>query len=381
MSAQLKKEFLELRKKYLNGTASPAEIQLLEQYYELFSEEANSTDQLTHQEIADLEEYLKEGIQNRIIAKQKPAISFYKRTFIRAAAVLVFVSAGIFYLLYNSHTPAQIADNTLKNHDIAPGGNKAILTLSNGSIVTLNNRKNGYLVTQAGAMVVKTDSMLSYKATRPNLSQVSYNTITTPKGGQYQLMLADGTKVWLNAASSLKFPTEFNGKDRTVELTGEAYFEVTKNKAKPFNVKTFNQTVQVLGTHFNVNSYSDEAAVKTTLLEGSVKIYSANGAVLISPGQQAVLSGNKLLVENDLDIDEIIAWKNGMFQFDEADIQTIMRQIARWYAIDVAFKGPIPSYTYHGKISRNSNVSHVLKILELSGINFKIEGGRIIVGS
>ncbi len=377
MSAQLKKEFLELRKKYLNGTASPDEIQLLEHYYELFSEEEDIIDQFTDDEVAHMEKYLKEGITNSIIAKGRPHIPFYQ-TLIRAAAILLFVSATII-LLYSRYTRKQIENKTAVTYDVAPGGNKAILTLSNGSKVMLNDSKNGLLATQAGALILKKDSLLSYKSIAGKTDAVTYNTINTPNGGQYQLVLADGTRVWLNAASSLKFPTEFNGNNRTVELTGEAYFEVAKDKHKPFNVKTANQTVQVLGTHFNVNSYSDEAVVKTTLLEGSVKVYSATASVLINPGQQALLSNNQLLVNKDPDVNEVIAWKNGMFQFNEADIQTIMRQIARWYDIDVEFKGKIPDYTYHGKISRNSNVSQVLKILELSGIDFTIEGRKIIV--
>lgn len=382
MPAQLTKEFLELRKKYLNNTATPAEIQLLEEYYALFADEADATEQMTTSEIASMEEYLKKGIAQRIVANEKTVTPFYKRTLVRAAAILVFISTGIF-LLYNKRNTQQIVNNKPDTHDVAPGGNKAILTLSNGAKVVLNSVKNGNLGTQAGAMVVKKDSLLSYKATKVNVNQVSYNTITTPNGGQYQLVLADGTKVWLNAASSLRFPTQFIGKDRTVELTGEAYFEVAKNKAKPFNVKTSTQTTQVLGTHFDINSYSNETSVKTTLLEGSVKVLSATGNVIISPGQQAVLSNNNnsLTVNNGVDINEVIAWKNGMFQFDDADIQTIMRQVARWYDIDAEFKGQIPNYTYHGKISRNSNASQVLRILGLSGINFTIEGRKIIVGS
>lgn len=382
MPAQLTKEFLELRKKYLNNTATPAEIQLLEEYYALFADEADATEQMTTSEVASMEEYLKKGIAQRIVANEKTVTPFYKRTLVRAAAILVFISTGIF-LLYNKRNTQQIVNNKPDTHDVAPGGNKAILTLSNGAKVVLNSVKNGNLGTQAGAMVVKKDSLLSYKATKVNVNQVSYNTITTPNGGQYQLVLADGTKVWLNAASSLRFPTQFIGKDRTVELTGEAYFEVAKNKAKPFNVKTSTQTTQVLGTHFDINSYSNETSVKTTLLEGSVKVLSATRNVIISPGQQAVLSNNNnsLTVNNGVDINEVIAWKNGMFQFDDADIQTIMRQVARWYDIDAEFKGQIPNYTYHGKISRNSNASQVLRILGLSGINFTIEGRKIIVGS
>jgi len=251
MPSQPKKEFLKLKKKLLNGMASPAEIELLEQYYELFANEEEATGQLTEPQIASLEESLKEGIANRIAANTRPSIPFFRRTLVRAAAILVFASIGS-YLLYNhySRRPQPIVNNKVYKNDIAPGGNKAILTLADGSKLVLNNSKNGALATQAGIQIVKQDSMLSYKATAEINSQVSYNTITTPNGGQYQLVLADGTKVWLNAASSLRYPTSFTGKDRTVELTGEAYFEVAKNKNQPFNVKSATQTVQVLGTHF-----------------------------------------------------------------------------------------------------------------------------------
>jgi transmembrane sensor len=383
MSSQLTKEFLELKKKYLKGTASPAEVQLLEQYYNLFADEAEAIDQMTEVEIERLEEYLKDKVSNRIVEKEKQVIPFYKGSLFRAAAILVFVLAGV-YFFYNRHASQsqQIVNNKRYKRDVAPGGNKAILTLANGSNLVLNDVKNGNLPTQGGSRIVKQDSELSYKTTAANTSQVSYNTITTPNGGQFQLVLADGTKVWLNAASSLRFPTTFNGKDRTVELSGEAYFEVAKNKDKPFNVKTAKQTVQVLGTHFNINSYNDETSVKTTLLEGSVNVYAAEGSVLIKPGEQAILlNDGSIKIKSDIDTEEIVAWKNGIFQFNEADIKTIMRQIARWYNVDVEFKGKLPADLYRGKISRNVNISEVFKILELSGINFTIEGRKIIVRS
>ena len=379
MSSQLTKEFLKLKKKFLNGTASPAEIQLLEQYYDLFADEADTVNQLTELEIEVLESRLKEGVANRIREKENKTVPFYRGTLMRAAAALIFISVGVYFLYSHYAGRQQMETNNRLKNDVAPGGNKATLTLANGATLILNDIKNGNLATQAGARVVKQDSELSYKATAAQSSIVSYNTITTPNGGQFQLVLADGTKVWLNAASSLKFPTAFAGKDRVVELTGEAYFEVAKNRDKPFNVKTASQTVQVLGTHFNINAYSNESTVNTTLLEGSVKVHSANGDVQIKPGQQSVLTNSGFAIKDDQDLDEVIAWKNGMFQFNEADIQTIMRQVARWYDIDVEFKGTMPAYTYHGKISRNSNASQVLKILEISGINFTIEGRKIIV--
>jgi len=391
MSAQLTKQFLELKKKYLNGTATPAEIQLLEQYYDLFAGEPDVIDQLTESEIALLENNIKEGITNKINNREKPITPLYVRNLMRAAAVLVFISAGIYFIRSYTKNVQQVAGNKVYKNDIAPGGNKATLTLASGAKIVLEDARNGALSKQGNTVITKSGSQLAYNtainavkgtANAATTTTVDYNTITTPKGGQYNLVLADGTKVKLNAASSLKYPTAFAGKERNVELTGEAYFEVVKNKAMPFKVKTANQTVEVLGTHFNINAYADEAAIKTTLFEGSVKVSSGTNMMVIKPGQQAVAdSENSLQLADNVDTDEVLAWKNEMFQFNEADIKTIMRQIARWYDVDIEFKGKLPPDLYRGKISRNVNVSEVLKILQLSGVNFTIEGRKIIVTS
>jgi len=378
MPVPLKKDFQELIEKYLNATASDEEIRTIENYYAHFAADPEITKRLTDHDINVLKNRLRSGINARIKQLETPVVPFYrKRYFQVAAAVLFFLLSSLVFI--NRRQPQFVAHQTHKQ-DLSPGGNKATLTLSDGSTLVLNNLKDGDLSRQAGAQITKRDSLLSYKATTKNISQTAYNIITIPKGGQYQLVLADGTKVWLNAASSLKFPIAFTGNERTVELTGEAYFEVAKDATKPFNVKTATQTIRVLGTHFNVNAYADEETVKTTLLEGSVKVSSSTNQLVIKPGQQSVMNNSGAYeVINDADIDEITAWKNGMFQFNDASIQTIMRQISRWYNVDVEFKGPIPASTYHGKISRNSNASQVLKILELSGINFTIEGRKIIV--
>jgi ferric-dicitrate binding protein FerR (iron transport regulator) len=209
------------------------------------------------------------------------------------------------------------------------------------------------------------------------------NTLTTPRGGQYEVMLPDGTKVWLNSASSLTYPVTFAGKERRVELTGEAYFEVAKNTSSPFFVKTSGQTVKVLGTHFNINSYEDEKCVKTTLLEGSVVITSDGNkqAVNLKPGQQSVNKAASFDVINEADIDEAVAWKNGKFLFRNTDLQTVMRQLSRWYDVDVEYQGTIAERHYRGRISRNVPVSQVFEILKTSGINFIINGRTIIVKS
>jgi ferric-dicitrate binding protein FerR (iron transport regulator) len=209
---------------------------------------------------------------------------------------------------------------------------------------------------------------------------VAYNTITTPKGGQYQLVLADGSRIWLNAATSLRFPVAFPGKERRVELAGEGYFEVAHHADQPFDVVIAGMEVQVLGTHFNINSYADEESVKTTLLEGSVLVKAKNikKEAVIMPGQQSILSANELTVDKNADVDEAVAWKNGLFQFSGADISTIMRQIGRWYNVEASFAGDARSIQISGKVSRNLNLSQIIEVLEQSGIEVKRNGDRLV---
>jgi len=380
MPPHLKKDFLNLVEKYLNGTASAEEIKTIEDYYSHFSNDPEITDSLNKDEINALKTTLRQKIDNRIDRAEKQAVPIYRKEYFQwAASILLFLALSLF--IANKLRHKQVFPQA-QNHDVAPGGNKATLTLADGSKIDLNSSKNGVLTAQPGTHIVKQSGQLAYQAAAGDqrVAQVSYNILTTPKGGQYQLTLVDGTKVWLNAASSLKFPTVFSGTERIVELTGEAFFEVAHNSKQPFIVKTARQVVQDIGTQFDINSYADEDIVSTTLVEGSVKIYDAKGQTMIKPGQQYVLKADESSeVKNDVDVEEITAWKSGMFQFNNANIKTIMRQIGRWYDVDVEYRGQIPSSTYHGRISRNSNASAVLKILELSGINFSIEGRKIIV--
>jgi transmembrane sensor len=276
--------------------------------------------------------------------------------------------------------------------DIMPGRNKAILTLSNGSKIILDDVHKGTIARQQKISIDKTsDGEIAYLTpgqTKPSDLHVSnheifFNTITTPRGGQYAVVLPDGSKVWLNAASSLKYPTTFTGNQRNVELTGEAYFEIAKDASKPFLVKTADQTVEVLGTHFNINSYTDEAVTKTTLLEGSVKlINTANSAgTVLKPGQQAINNSREINVIHQADVAEAMAWKNGKFLFRNTDLKTIMRQLSRWYDVDVEYQGTITGRHYEGSISRDVPVSQIFQILKTSGINFTINRRTIIVKS
>ncbi|WP_428331525.1 FecR family protein [Mucilaginibacter sp.] len=304
-----------------------------------------------------------------------------------AAAIILPLAIGIMLFAHQGNDKKKYAKQLAhQQNDLKPGGNKAVLTLANGSKINLDNARDGEIAREPDAIVDKTgDGELVYNtkkqpAEAPEIAE-AINIISTPRGGQYKLVLADGTKVWLNAASSLKYPTAFAGNERNVELTGEAYFEVAKNAAKPFFVKTANQTVEVLGTHFNINSYTDEKATKTTLLEGSVKVTGNFNKVTVKlvPGQQAVNASGSISITNDADIDEAVAWKNGKFLFKNAGLQAIMRQISRWYDVDVAYQGNIAERHYEGRISRDVPVSQIFMILKTSGLNFTINGGKIIV--
>jgi transmembrane sensor len=380
MPPHLKKDFLTLVEKYLNGNASAEEIKTIEDYYSHFSNDPDVTGSLNEDEISALKATLRQKIDNRIDRAQKRGMPIYRQQYFqRAASILLFLGVSLFIA---NEIRQKRALPQVKTHDLAPGGNKATLTLADGSKIDLKNLRSGIFATQPGSHILKESGQLAYKSSNNDQGStlVSYNILTTPKGGQYQLTLVDGTKVWLNAASSLKFPTVFSGSERVVELTGEAYFEVAKNARQPIKVKAGRQVIQDIGTQFDINSYADEDAASTTLVEGSVKIFDAKGQTLIKPGQQYLLKNDESSeIKTDVDIDEITAWKSGMFQFNNADIKTIMRQISRWYDVDVEYRGQIPSSTYHGRISRNSNASAVLKILEFSGINFTIERGKIIV--
>lgn len=300
-----------------------------------------------------------------------------------AAAIIICMLSVSLYFLFKPQPARQISKTeNIKSpaNDVAPGGNKAILTLANGTSIILDSAANGTLTTQGNSKILKLNGMLSYNTLKNKSSEVLYNTISTPRGGQYELMLSDGSKVWLNAASSLRFPASFVGKERKVELLGEAYFEVAKNAAMPFKVKVHGMEVEVLGTHFNINSYDNESMIRTTLLEGSVKINKNNSSSLLKPGQQAQMNkAGEIKIINNVDVEEAIAWKEGKFQFDKADIHDIMRQLARWYDVDVEYKGTVSSH-FGGTISRDVNLSQVLNMLHLTGeVNFRIQDKKVLV--
>lgn len=387
-------EFLKLLEKYNAGLANAEEIAFLEAYYNLFDQENDGLAHLDNVQRSNIKAEIAEGIKSQVSALEQEEIKtvplFVKYKWLAIAAVFALVSSLTLLVFNKENAKQQVIAITTKpaKSTIIPGSNNAVLTLANGNQISLNDKENGVLASQSGVIITKNkDGQLQYqiKANAP----AGINTISTPRGGQYQLILVDGTKVWLNAASSITFPTQFNGTERKVEIIGEAYFEVAKNANKPFKVKSKNQVIEVLGTHFNVNTYDDEVADKTTLLEGSVSVSKiANGIVqtagsrILKPGQQASVSANQSQINIALaDEDEAIAWKNGYFKFNKADIQTIMRQVSRWYNVDVEYKGEMNKDLFVGKINRSEHVEEVLSILERSKINVAIKGRTIIISN
>jgi transmembrane sensor len=298
-----------------------------------------------------------------------------------AAAVLLISILAIYANHQFVYIKQQVAVVPMKN-DALPGGNKAVLTLANGQKLILSNSANGALTKQGSTRVRKVaDGLLVYQPTKEHVTvePVTYNTISTPRGGQYQVMLPDGSNVWLNSVSTITFPTAFTGNARNVTITGEVYFEVAKNKARPFLVHAPGQTVQVLGTHFNINAYADENAVKTTLLEGGIKISTPYGEKIITPGQQALVNRSYITILDDGDTEAAVAWKNGNFIFDNTSLPALMRQLSRWYDVDVIYGGRVADHEFVGQIKRSVKLSGVLQILTASGLHATVIGKKLYI--
>ncbi len=325
--------------------------------------------------IAKLKNKIEAPVVDVNIAPVKKLFNWKK--IVAAASIITIAGMGVFYLLSNNKKGK---DNqfvyTTPKVDVTPGKAGAVLTLANGEQIVLDSAGNGVLANQSNTAVIKKDGKLIYA--EGNDAKIVYNTMTTPKGRQYNLELSDGTKVWLNAASSITFPTAFTGKERKVEVKGEVYFEVAKNAGKPFKVMAEGTEIKVLGTHFNVNAYGDEVAMNTTLLEGSVELTGKNKTVVLKPGQQASVT-DKINILNEADIDEVMAWKNGKFSFNDANLETIMRQVARWYNVEIVFEDKITD-TYTIDVPRDVPASKLFEFIELSGgVKFKISEGKVVV--
>ncbi|MGF6847907.1 transmembrane sensor [Chitinophaga sp. W3I9] len=314
-------------------------------------------------------------------------VHFLQRWRWAAAAAAIIFMAGTFYWFQSQRpAPAGFAGNAPVT-DIAPGKNGAILKLADGSRIALDSLQNGVVATQNGTRILFDNGRLVYGPGGKENNEVAYNIITTPNGRQFRVSLPDGTQVWLNAASSIRYPTVFEGKHRNVEITGEVYFEVAQNAQMPFQVTVpDNVRIEVLGTHFNVNAYANEESQHTTLLEGAVKVLSLKPqasdlyrkGIVLRPGQQLQLSETPRVISN-ADIDKIMAWKNGLFDFDGMDLKYAMKQIARWYDVEIVYKGAVPDIKFYGKISRNISLAGLIKGLNSTGVHLNIEEGKRLV--
>lgn len=391
-----KERFLLLIGKYLSDEATEEERKEVEQWYE--SLDGTSVD-FPVESVGENSESASRSwlaVKNKMetmpqaLPSTPPRLSLRRsyRWIAAAAVITAILAAGyLFKAARHEAIPASVAPNKgsiLVHGDLPPGGNKAVLTLGNGKQIVLNSADNGLLSTQGKTKVIKINKgLLTYRASSGNVvkaGEVSYNTVATPRGGFFEIVLPDGSKAWLNALSSIRFPTAFTGKERKVSIKGEVYFEVAQNVSRPFEVSAGEMTIRVLGTHFNIMAYQDESMVKATLLEGSVSVNAGKRSVLLKPGWQADLSqdGKVKLVKNS-NVDEAVAWKNGVFWFQDDDVQSVMRQLSRWYDVDIDIVGEIND-RFTGSIPRNINFSKVFELLQRTGsIHYKVENSRIIV--
>lgn len=379
-------------------------VQVYNKLYEIVAQQEPGA--IDEQFKASLEEKLNQLPSVHAPVRRMPAKAQWIKWVAAAAIILLIAGATYWFTTKNTSVkPAPVATKTTTPINAEPGGNHATLTLSNGSVIVLDQAKEGDLAQQGGSRIVKSENgQLAYVPSAAAGTSIEYNTITTPRAGQYHIILPDGTHVWLNAASSLRFPTAFSGKTREVTLSGEGYFEVTSlplspsrgGEKKPFIVVTTpspggqgGARIEVLGTHFNINAYQDENTIKATLLEGSVRVVSGQWAIgngqwtMLKPGQQAILSqtstASQPISVQTVDVQQVIAWKNGFFEFNNMSLPAIMRQISRWYDVDVSMEASYPDERFGGRISRKLNLSNITSMLETYGVHFKMENGKLIV--
>lgn len=381
-----------LLQRYRMGLCTSEEIAAIEEWYDSMVEKSDV--EWTESEKTAFEYLLKRSILTAI-HKSEPAVislankkrfSYLRWVAVAATIILAFGAGGYFWLFTKKPAGIATTEKTVPHmqNDALPGTNQPVLTLANGKQVVLDSIKSGTLALEENASVVKlADGQITYQPVPSPASQVTYNTLTVPKGSNIvQLTLADGSKIWLDAASSIVYPTAFTGKERKVEITGQVYFEIAKNPAIPFIVKKLHgdAEVRVLGTHFNINAYDDEAVTTITLLEGSVQVTKGKNNRLLSPGQQIQINSmDNMALKENADVDAVMAWKNGMFQFNNAGLPDVLRQLARWYDVDIVYKGKVPEREFQGKMERNLKLSQVLRILEKNQVNFKIEEKKLIV--
>jgi transmembrane sensor len=367
----------QLIQKYLEGSATEEERLEVELWYA-------SVQVPYHQEQHN------DAVQSRIYAKTRESIGmatpirklrWFNPAILSAAAAILLITGAVFVVFNNGK---QMERNAILTNDIAPGGDQAVLTLADGRHISLDTATDGKL---AGLQISKKKGLIIYTPSNINASPGRYNTLATPKGAKYELILPDGSHVWLNALSSIRYPEAFSTSQRSVEVQGEAYFEVAHQKTSdgksrvPFVVYAGDEQIEVLGTHFNVHYYKGDPMQLTTLLEGAVKVSSHGKSVSLLPGEAAGTENNAQQIQKFTSVNTglAVAWKNGEFQFEEASVPEILNQVARWYDVEVIYQGDIPQEHFSGKVSREENLTQVLEILKRGGIRFKINERKIIV--
>ena len=369
MDAHKKRE--QLLHKYLSGTCTPEERLQVEQWYRQLDlpGELPSMEQMEN-DLADVRERLPRKLAHRLAP-------WYR--YVAAAAIAAVMAIGVYVYFFQSEwsgTESEVAATSLPD-DLAPGGNRAILQLADGTEIVLDERPDGTVAQEGEHAIYKhADGELVYQpeASGADREVPVFNRLQTPRGGQYHLVLPDGTHVWLNAASTLTYAISGATQERLVQLEGEAYFEVARDPARPFRVASRGQVVEVLGTHFNVNSYPDEPLIRTTLVEGAVKVSGSTDQrpVVLAPGEQALWAEDNQLAIRKVDVAQAVAWKNGKFNFSHSDVATVMRELSRWYNVDVVFEGEKPDITLSGEVYRNTNASNVLDILAFYDLDCRI---------
>jgi ferric-dicitrate binding protein FerR (iron transport regulator) len=389
-----KKTFIRILKKYNDGIATQAERRFIEAYYKLLGNEAGADSVFDPKDSADIRQSILDKVWETAGRQQLiprlPAARRRMRSYRIAAAIGVLLGAGIlFYAMgrrsaHFGHDVQSSLAGTVQQK-IVPGGNKAMLTLSNGQHIVLDSTRTGLVATQGNIQISQLDSGLVYGRKARGSYQdghVAYNTITTPRGGQYRVTLSDGSRIWLNSASSVRFPSSFTGSTREIQMKGEAYFEIASDASRPFIVNVDAVKIKVLGTHFDVNDYPEDSSIGTTLVSGAVQVTHGDTRITLKPGQQALLdkrSGD--MRTKHVNVDQMLAWKNGLFYFDKTNITAIMEQVSRWYDVDVVYATTrLDNKNFSGVVSRYASVSELLSRMELTRtIHFKVEGRTITV--
>jgi ferric-dicitrate binding protein FerR (iron transport regulator) len=377
-----KEYFFQLLESYNAGTATPEEAAFVERYLEVLEHRASDAGKNFEEQKHNIQQEIRDQLLKSIREEAQPPVAkpvhrIRPRYWWAAASILLLLAAGGYGLFLYQH---QVPEQVVRLEDINAGKAGAILTLANGQHVVLDSLGNGVVATQGGATVSLQNGTLLYdNNTGSGNGKIDYNTMTTPKGRQYQLILPDGTKVWLNAASSLTYPTAFTKGERKVKITGEAYFEVAKNESMPFIVNIGDEAgVEVLGTSFNVNAYKDGGNINATLLEGLISITSGADKKIVKPGEQARISYDISIIKN-ADIEKALAWKNGIFNFEEVGLREMMMQIERWYNIEVIYAPNVPDVKFFGKMSRKADLATVLEALKGFGLHYEMMADRHLI--